>query len=290
MIRFALIVIGIPCLVLAKDACEVMGLGIFAQTQSQGRGIFLGEVSQDAADPVSITNESGKYGSKLSSTCIFNTTGFYGSSTSSYSPSNPIGERPPVVWRYLDSADQWTLAGYITLNTGFPDSLRINPDTLLAKLRGKNCVDAPKVQVLPDIRFDSISITGIGSIQIGAFVWNHSNTEVSTAIKYSLYLNDTLFRSDELKALPRWERVGFSHGFQAKSDTLRIRLVLDEANALKETNEGNNVHEALWVRNVGLSILSRPSKAARIPTRFHTIDGKVRVKGKVPGKVYPWNP
>lgn len=290
MFRFALIMIGMPCLLLAKDVCEVMGLGIFAQTQSQTRGIFLGEVSQDAADPVSISNESGKYGSKLSSTSIYNTTGFYGSSSSSYSPSNPIGERPPVVWRYLDSADQWTLAGYITLNSGFPDSVRINPDTLLSKLRDKKCVDAPKVQALPDIRFDSISITGIGSIQIGAFAWNHSNTEITTAIKYSLYLNDTLFRSDELKALPRWERVGFSHGFQAKSDTLRIRMVLDEADALKETNEGNNVHEALWVRNVGVSILSRPSKPARVSKRFHTIDGKARISGKTPGKVYHWNP
>ncbi len=262
MLRFAAILLASPALLLAKDPCTAIGRALYGQTQAAPRAIFLGEVSQDPEDPVSIVNEGSWYGSLEDGNSIFNRNGEYGSDSSEYSPYNPGADFPPRVWRYVESGNAWFLEGIVSVSPGVPDSARIHPDSLRAALLAKRCTEAPKGVVLPDLRLDSIQVKGgTDSLEVSAYVHNRSNTEAMSMVTYKIFVNDTLFSAEGFEFIPRWERVGFVHGFRPEGDTVRIRLVIDDEDVLEEADEGNNIHEATVVKGV-LSIKPRRARPA----------------------------
>ncbi len=62
-------------------------------------GQFLGVLSANRYDPLSIANPLGVYGSRLSPTSIMNPLSIYGSRYSPLSPTNPYATTPPVIVR-----------------------------------------------------------------------------------------------------------------------------------------------------------------------------------------------
>ena len=63
-------------------------------------GKYLGNLSTNQADPNSISNEAGQYGSEASPDSIYNKAGKYGSQASPYSPNNPAasGTNTPRIY------------------------------------------------------------------------------------------------------------------------------------------------------------------------------------------------
>lgn len=60
-------------------------------------GQFLGVLSSNRYDSLSVSNPYGQYGSKYSSTSIHNPYSVYGSKYSSLSPNNPYATSPPIL-------------------------------------------------------------------------------------------------------------------------------------------------------------------------------------------------
>jgi hypothetical protein len=83
-------------------------------------GTFLGRISKDNFDELSISNPYGPYGSPYSSKSIFNDYGPYGGEYSTMSPFNSYSTTPPRVVR-----DGMEL-GYLTVNEFLPNKIDTN--------------------------------------------------------------------------------------------------------------------------------------------------------------------
>jgi hypothetical protein len=83
---------------------------------------FLGKVTTDPFEAVSLANPFGLYGDEYSSLSIWNWYGFYGSDYGNYSAYDPDAAHPPEI--YLDG----DMVGYLTKNHDF--SPRYDPDDL----------------------------------------------------------------------------------------------------------------------------------------------------------------
>lgn len=87
-------------------------------------GTFLGSLTVNAYDALSIFNEFGQHGGMYSTPSIFNQYGIYGSAYSTFSPYNQFSSQPPVIMRG-DKVIAW-----LTKNTFL--SPRIDPDMVKA--------------------------------------------------------------------------------------------------------------------------------------------------------------
>ena len=104
-----------------------------AHLWSYDSNTYLGIISSDCSNTLSVANPDGQHGSTTSSTSINNPAGPYGSSTSPTSAFNPSSSLPPTIWT-------WTGTGYIfaahcTVNPAW--SQRFDPEYLVSYLRAK---------------------------------------------------------------------------------------------------------------------------------------------------------
>ncbi len=90
-------------------------------------GTFLGKLSSNKYDALSIFNEYGRFGSTYSNLCIFNEYSKYGSKYSSQSPFNEYASNPPKI--YLDNK----YYGLLTINEYQPQA--VNTHEFLEKVR-----------------------------------------------------------------------------------------------------------------------------------------------------------
>lgn len=90
-----------------RSVHELLGGYIVAED-----GQFLGRISTNEAESLSILNEVGKYGSEVSNTSIFNDVGQYGSSVSPQSAFNDIASTPPRMY-----TAEGEFVAYLTTNT-----------------------------------------------------------------------------------------------------------------------------------------------------------------------------
>lgn len=68
-------------------------------TTLQVKGVMLGKVTRNRFDTAGLSNSFGNYGSRYSSTSIFNQYSQYGGPYGPYSPFNPYSAEPPVFVR-----------------------------------------------------------------------------------------------------------------------------------------------------------------------------------------------
>ncbi len=85
-------------------------------------GTDLGTITRNTIDSKSMTNPTGRYGSKISGTSIFNQVGRYGSYFSPQSAFNVIASKPPKVFHGEE------FVGYLTINPR--KAPRIDPQQL----------------------------------------------------------------------------------------------------------------------------------------------------------------
>ena len=93
------------------------------------RATFLGCLSCPAADPESVFNAVGSFGSAVSQTSIMNSVSPFGSPVSQFSACNPVASHPPV----MIGTGQRVL-GLLTLNAAAPGA--ISDERVLGWLRG----------------------------------------------------------------------------------------------------------------------------------------------------------
>ena len=131
-----------------SDFCPLLNGRIVAED-----GQFLGRITANEVAADSLVNRFGAYGSKLSSTSIFNTS-TYGSDFSPVGPFNPDTIQPP---RVLINGQ--TLAR-LTVNTAFP--VRVDPNGLVAWLRSSGpgmCGGPPPVSTPTPTAEDTATAT-----------------------------------------------------------------------------------------------------------------------------------
>lgn len=92
---------------------------------------FLGKLSTNSYDRLSIANSYGDYGSSYSYTSIFNTYSDYGSAYSQYSAFNQYASNPPII---TDS--NFYPIGHLTTNTTFRDGYSL--DAIMSVLQQYN--------------------------------------------------------------------------------------------------------------------------------------------------------
>lgn len=122
-----------------QDMYEELIRNLYAQ-QSSGKGpfsdyknyivasdgTFLGKLTRNKYDSLSILNPYGIHGSKYSSTSITNDYSQYGSKYSTQSPFNPYAQSPPKI--YIDN----NFSGYMTVNKYHTQP--VDPEALMKRI------------------------------------------------------------------------------------------------------------------------------------------------------------
>lgn len=109
---------------------------VFSFDQLEGCSIvaadneFLGIISKNPIDAISILNVIGKHGSQISSVSIFNPIGKYGSEISALSPFNEIASTPPKMFN-----KEGKFVAYLTKNA--LKTPRVDPHALIGWLKTK---------------------------------------------------------------------------------------------------------------------------------------------------------
>jgi len=85
-----------------------------------GDGLFVGRLSSNPVDLVSVCLTSGQYGSSTSEQSVRNPNGVYGSQGSALSANNPSASRPPVI--YFEPENR--VVGVFTTNVSFANSVK----------------------------------------------------------------------------------------------------------------------------------------------------------------------
>ena len=92
-------------------------------------GTFLGKITSNSLDRLSLLNELGPHGSELRRESIFNTLGSYGSELSRLSPFNELASTPPRIFKGE------RFMGFLTVNR--VKSPRVDPHALLGWLKAQ---------------------------------------------------------------------------------------------------------------------------------------------------------
>ena len=90
--------------------------------------VYLGCLNCDAAEPESVFNEFGSYGSPYSPYSLWNAETTYGSARSPMSPLNPRATNPPVV-----KDQHGSFHGYLSVNKDMPQVFRSHEAELLLR-------------------------------------------------------------------------------------------------------------------------------------------------------------